>query len=147
MSEAMIEELRATLDARSVVTEPGDVEGWTTDWRGRWTGKAAALLQPATTAEVQAIVRAAETHGVPLVPQGGNTSMVGGATPDDSGAAVILSLRRLKAVRSIEPATRQAVVEAGLTARAPGRPGPIDDDQRWDATAALGLLTRVTPDR
>jgi 4-hydroxy-3-methylbut-2-enyl diphosphate reductase len=43
--------------------------------------------------------------------------------------------------------TLQAVVEAGLTARAPGRPGPIDDDQRWDATAALGLLTRVTPDR
>ncbi|MCJ8190538.1 FAD-binding oxidoreductase [Sphingomicrobium aestuariivivum] len=114
MSEAMIEELRAALGPRSVVTDAVDVEGWTSDWRGRWTGKAAALLEPASLAEVQAIVRAAERHQVPLVPQGGNSSMVGGATPDDSGRAMILSLRRMNAVRTVDHKMRQVVVEAGM---------------------------------
>ncbi|WP_265564160.1 FAD-binding oxidoreductase [Sphingomicrobium arenosum] len=117
-SDDFLLELTTTLGDKAVVIDPADIDAWTTDWRGRWTGKAIALLQPATTAEVQAIVRAAEAHGVPLVPQGGNTSMVGGATPDDSGSAAILSLRRMKAVRRIDPATRQVVAEAGLVLEA-----------------------------
>ena len=110
----MIEELGAILPERAIVTDPEAITPWLTDWRGRWTGKAAALLQPSSTEEVQAIVRACAAHGVPIVPQGGNSSMVGGATPDDSGQAVILSLRRMARIREVEIGSRQIVVEAGM---------------------------------
>ncbi|MCJ7421736.1 FAD-binding oxidoreductase [Sphingomicrobium astaxanthinifaciens] len=110
----LIAALRERLGPRVVTTDPERIAGWTTDWRGRWTGRTAALLEPRSTAEVQAIVRAAGDHRVPLVPQGGNSSMVGGATPDASGTALILSLRRMDAVRAIDPERRQVVVEAGM---------------------------------
>ncbi|MEN3971909.1 FAD-binding oxidoreductase [Sphingomicrobium sp. XHP0235] len=116
MSDAvrMIEELRAILPERAIVSDPEAIAPWLTDWRGRWTGKAAALLQPSSTEEVQAIVRACAAHRVPIVPQGGNSSMVGGATPDDSGQAVILSLRRMTRIRELDVGPRQIVVEAGM---------------------------------
>ena len=67
------------------------------------TGKAAAILQPSSTEEVAAIVTLAANHGVALVPQGGNTSMVGGATPPEDGSALILeSLRRMNRIRSVD---------------------------------------------
>ena len=84
---------------KSVLTDSSDIEPWLTDWRGRWHGKSAAILQPGTTGEVAAMVAMAAEHGVALVPQGGNTSMVGGATPPDDGSALILSLRRMNKVR------------------------------------------------
>ncbi|URD61078.1 FAD-binding oxidoreductase [Sphingomonas sp. KRR8] len=108
----MIERLRPSLGARGVLTDSSDIHPWLTDWRGKWTGRAAALLQPASTDEVADVVRLAEEYGVPLVPQGGNTSMVGGATPDASGACMLLSLRRLNKVRSIGDGV--AVAEAGV---------------------------------
>lgn len=97
---------------RLVVTDRDALSPWETDWRGRWTGRAAALVQPESVAEVQAVVRIAAEHRVALVPQGGNTSMVGGATPSAAGDQLILSLRRMTAVRSID--SRCATVEAGL---------------------------------
>jgi len=108
----MIDEVRGLLGDRAVVTDQSDVAPWLTDWRGRWHGKAAALLQPGSTGEVAEIVRLAEEHGVALVPQGGNTSMVGGATPDASGRCVLLSLRRLNRVRMVGEG--RAIVEAGV---------------------------------
>ncbi|MEO5810135.1 MAG: FAD-binding oxidoreductase, partial [Sphingomicrobium sp.] len=81
-------------------------------WRGRWTGASAALLQPASTDEVAEIVTLAAELGVALVPQGGNTSMVGGATPPGDGSALLLSLRRMNHVRDIGPGF--AVVDAGV---------------------------------
>ncbi|WP_114227737.1 MULTISPECIES: FAD-binding oxidoreductase [Sphingomonas] len=138
-AEQMIEAARARLDARAVVTEPANLEPWLTDWRGRWTGRAAGLLQPTTTDEVAEIVRLAEQHGVALVPQGGNTSMVGGATPDESGAAVILSLRRMNRIRHLGEG--QAIVEAGViladlqaAAAAEGQRLPLDLGARGSAT-------------
>ena len=101
------------LDAdRLVVIDREQLTRWETDWRGRWTGRAAALVQPASVAEVRAVVRIAAEHRVPLVPQGGNSSMVGGATPDASGGALILSLRRLDRVRAVT--SRRATAEAGV---------------------------------
>ena len=70
---------------------------WLTDWRGRYHGKAAAMLSPTSTEEVQAVVRLCSEHGVAIVPQGGNSGMVAGATPDESGTSVLLSLRRMDA--------------------------------------------------
>src|SRR4029453_10486741 len=90
------------------------VEPWLTDWRGRFHGEAAAILSPASTEEVAAIIRLAAGHRVPLVPQGGNTSMVGGATPPADGSALILSLRRMNRIRSIDAAAGVAIAEAGV---------------------------------
>lgn len=111
--ETLIEEVRAWFGDESVLTDASDIEPWLTDWRGRWHGKSAAILQPQTTQEVALIVAKAADLGVALVPQGGNTSMVGGATPPSDGSALILSLRRMNQVRLIDRQAKRAVVEAG----------------------------------
>jgi FAD/FMN-containing dehydrogenase len=112
--QQLIQHLRDRFGPRALVTDAGDIEPWLTDWRGRYRGSAAALLQPRSTAEVAAMVRMAGEAGVPLVPQGGNTSMVGGATPPADGSALILSLRRMTAIRSVDPDQNLAVAEAGV---------------------------------
>ncbi|MEO6360638.1 MAG: FAD-binding oxidoreductase, partial [Sphingomicrobium sp.] len=99
---------------KSVVTDQSDIAPWLTDWRGRYHGTARAILAPASTEEVAAIVGLAAQHGIPLVPQGGNTGMCGGATPPADGSALILSLRRMNRLRSISAPDRLAVAEAGM---------------------------------
>ena len=91
-----------------------DIDPWVTDWRGRYTGQALALASPASTAEVSELVKLCARHGVPIVPQGGNSGMAGGATPDASGAAMLLSLRRMNTIRSIDADAGQAVCDAGV---------------------------------
>lgn len=97
-----------------MVTDAADVASWLTDWRGRWTGVSPAILQPDSTEGVAAAVRLAHELGVPLVPQGGNTSMVGGATPPADGSALILSLRRMNRIRSIDRGAQRCIAEAGV---------------------------------
>lgn len=87
---------------------------WLTDWRGKYHGSAAAMLSPATTEDVAEIVRLCAAEGVAIVPQGGNSGMVGGATPDASGHQLLLSLRRMNRIRSIDAVAETAVVEAGV---------------------------------
>ena len=110
----LIAAVEERLGPRTVITDPKEVEPWLTDWRGRFHGKALAILAPATTAEVAAMVDLAAQYHVPLVPQGGNTGMVGGATPPPDGSALILSLRRMSRLRSINAAANAAVVDAGM---------------------------------
>jgi FAD/FMN-containing dehydrogenase len=86
---------------------------WLTDWRGRFTGNARAVLRPADSAEVARLVRLCAQYRVPLVPQGGNTGLVLGSVPDSSGAAVVLSLARLNRIVGIDSANRTMQVEAG----------------------------------
>jgi FAD/FMN-containing dehydrogenase len=109
---AVVDEARQRFGAKAVVTDAADIEPWLTDWRGRFHGKAEAILSPSSTEEAAAMVRLAGEHRVPLVPQGGNTSMVGGATPPADRSALILSLRRMNRLRSID--TGIAVAEAGM---------------------------------
>ena len=109
---AMIDQLTARFGPKIALTDPVDIAPWLTDWRGRWTGKSAAILQPASTEQVAAIVMLAIEHKVALVPQGGNSSMVGGATPPADGSALILSLRRMNHIRELAPG--HAVAEAGV---------------------------------
>ena len=97
-----------------MTTDAHDIAPWLSDWRGRYHGISPAILSPASTEEVAMILALANEAGVPVVPQGGNTSMVGGATPPADGSAPILSLRRMNRVRSIDPAAGLAVVEAGV---------------------------------
>ncbi|MBO0748905.1 MAG: FAD-binding oxidoreductase, partial [Porphyrobacter sp.] len=104
----------ALLGPRGFTRDPELVEPWLTDWRGRYTGRAPGLASPASTAEVAAFVRLCAEHGVPIVPQGGNSGMCGGATPDESGHEVLLSLRRMNAIRRLDAEAREAVCEAGV---------------------------------
>ncbi|MET4665511.1 FAD/FMN-containing dehydrogenase [Sphingomonas sp. PvP056] len=106
--------VRARIGDKAVTTDSSDIAPWLTDWRGRYHGASAAILSPDSTEAVAAVVGLARDHGVPLVPQGGNTSMVGGATPPADGSALILSLRRLNRLRRIDPAAGLAVAEAGV---------------------------------
>ena len=108
----LLDELRAALGAGNVLTE-GDLSAWELDWRKRWRGKALAVLRPGTTAEVAAAMRIAASHDATIVPQGGNTGLVGGGVPDTSGTQLLLSLTRLNKVRAIDPANLTMTVEAG----------------------------------
>ncbi len=108
----LIAAVRERFGPKAAITDASDVAPWLTDWRGRWTGASAAILSPSSTTEVSAIVALAAEHRVPLVPQGGNSGMVGGATPPDDGSALLLSLRRLNRIRSLTP--ERAVAEAGV---------------------------------
>ena len=110
--DRLIEEVARRLGPKAVLTDPAEIAPWLTDWRGKYHGASAAILAPSSTKEVAEIVRQAVELGVPLVPQGGNTGMAGGATPPEDGSALILSLRRMNRIRSLEPGT--AIAEAGV---------------------------------
>jgi FAD/FMN-containing dehydrogenase len=91
----------------------GDLSAYTHDWRKRAQGRALAVVRPASTAEVAAIVKACAAAGVSLVPQGGNTGLAVGSVPDESGTQVVLSLQRMNAVRAIDAANLTITAEAG----------------------------------
>ena len=84
-----------------------------TDWRGLYHGRVLLAVQPDSTAAVAAIVRLCAAARVPIVPQGGNTGMVGGATPSPAGDSVLLGLGRLDRIRHIDPLNDTMIVEAG----------------------------------
>jgi FAD/FMN-containing dehydrogenase len=102
------------LGERGLTTDPELVQPWLTDWRGRYTGRACALASPASTAEVSGLLKLCHAHRVPVVAQGGNSGMSGGATPDESGQAILLSLRRMNAFRAFDVAAREVVCDAGV---------------------------------
>ena len=114
MTATFLEAAQAVLGPRGLTCDPDLVEPWLTDWRGRFTGAALALASPASTAEVAALVALCAEHRIGIVPQGGNSGMSGGATPDASGAQLLLSMRRMNAVRAIDATARQATCEAGV---------------------------------
>ncbi|QIG81990.1 FAD-binding oxidoreductase [Stakelama tenebrarum] len=143
----LIETVRARFGDKAVTTDPDDVAPWNSDWRGRYHGAAPAILSPAATEEVAAIVALAADAGVALVPQGGNTSMVGGATPPADGSALILSLRRMNRIRSLSAPDMLAVAEAGViladlhaAALEKGRRFPLTLGARGSATIG-GLVS------
>ena len=105
----------AELPSDVVRTSPVDLAPHLTDWRGQKTGRADALLLPRSTADVAEIVRWAGRHGVGLVPQGGNTGLVGGSVPEPLAdrPVAVLSLRRMDAIEGIDPAGLSMVVDAG----------------------------------
>ncbi len=97
-----------------VLSAPADVEPFLSDWRGNFRGVARAVVQPVSTAEVSAVVRVCAEHGVPIVPQGGNTGLCGGGVPHSSGAEIVVSLTRMKRVRHVDVANATITVEAGM---------------------------------
>ena len=111
----LIAELVGIVGATQVLTDPADIAPFVTDWRGRYRGAAQCVVRPGNTAEVAAVVKACVEAGVPIVPQGGNTSLCGAATPDESGQAVVISLSRLNRIPTVDPKNNTILVEAGCT--------------------------------
>jgi FAD/FMN-containing dehydrogenase len=113
MTDALLAQCRAIVGDAHVLDSAQDMAPFLTDWRGRFTGKARAVVLPSTTDEVAAVVRACAASRTPIVPQGGRTGLVLGSVPDASGTALVLSLRRLNRIRAVDPANRSITVEAG----------------------------------
>ena len=123
--------LRAAFAGR-LFTEAEEMAPFLTDWRGKWTGTALAVVQPDSPQDVASVMRWCHEQRIPVVPQGGNTGLSGGATPDASGRSVVLSLSRLQSVRSVDLQNNTITVDAGVTllalqeaAQAQGRMFPL----------------------
>ena len=112
----LLDDLRAIVGAHHVLVDDGDaLIAHERDWRKRYRGRSLCVVRPGSADEVAAVVRrCAREDGVSIVPQGGNTGLVGGGVPDDSRRQVLLSTKRLRAVRHIDADNQTITVEAGL---------------------------------
>lgn len=111
---SLVSQLQAMLGDQAVLTDPSDIASHATDWRGRYVGHAVCVVLPSSAAEVAATVKACLAHRVPLVPQGGNTSLCEGAVPRDGAvASVVVNLQRMRKIRSVDVADNAIEVEAG----------------------------------
>ena len=112
--KALLLALADLLGPRGFTAEADAMAPWLTDWRGRYTGRALGLASPADSGELAALVKLARAAGVPIVPQGGNSGMVGGATPDESGHSLLVSLRRMNTIGAIDTDAMQVTCGAGV---------------------------------
>jgi FAD/FMN-containing dehydrogenase len=115
---SLIDRLRQRLGPSGILTDPTDTDPYCEDWRRLYHGRTPAVLRPANTQEVADAVRLCAEHRVPIVPQGGNTSMVGGAAVAEDGSQIILSLSRMNKVREIDTLDMTMAIEAGVTLKA-----------------------------
>ncbi|MBU3730826.1 MAG: FAD-binding oxidoreductase [Beijerinckiaceae bacterium] len=111
----LVEGLSALIGAPHVLTDPDAMAPYLKEWRGLFPGKARCVVRPAHTQEVASVLQFCHTHRIPLVPQGGNTGLVGGQTPWQSGDEIVLSLQRLHRIRDVDPLSDTMVCEAGVT--------------------------------
>jgi FAD/FMN-containing dehydrogenase len=148
-SAALLDALADRLGPQGFTTDPIDLAPWLTDWRRRLTGAAAALVSPATAEEAAFVVARAAAEGVAIVPQGGNSSMVGGATPAGpvEGRALLVSMRRMRAIRSVSAQDNAVIAEAGVVladlhaaVEAKGRRFPLSLAAKGNATVG-GLVS------
>ncbi|MCP1335092.1 FAD-binding oxidoreductase [Futiania mangrovi] len=111
----LLQTLAGIVGEKGLVTDPDAMAPHLTEWRGRWTGRTPAVVKPATTEEVSAVVAACAAARVAIVPQGGNTGLVGGQIPDAGGGQIVLSLARMTRVRAADATNGTLTVEAGVT--------------------------------
>ncbi len=114
-SEILLSELREIVGAVNVLTEEGDIGAYISDWRRTYPGNARAVVRPSCTDEVSKVVGLCAREGIPLVAQGGNTGLVGGSTPYESGLEIVLSLKRMNAVIEASPLDSTITLQAGCT--------------------------------
>jgi FAD/FMN-containing dehydrogenase len=114
-SPATLDALEHIVGESHAIRDEADMAPYLTEWRDRYRGKAALVLKPGSTEEVAAILKLANETRTAIVPQGGNTGLVGAQIPDQSGTQVVLSLQRMALVRDIDLASSTMTVEAGLT--------------------------------
>lgn len=144
-----LDELTRLLGAQHLLTGAA-TEPYVVDWRGRYQGEALAVARPGSTQELAEVVKWCATHKVPMIPQGGNTGLCGGATPDASGRALVISLARLNAIRHIDTDNDTMVVEAGCVlqavqdaARSAGRLFPLSLAAEGSCTIGGNLATNA----
>lgn len=144
-----LEEIVQILGEQHVLTG-SDAEPFLLDWRGRYSGQAIAVARPGSTQELADVVKWCAANKVPMVPQGGNTGLCGGATPDDSGKALVISLTRMNAVRHVDTDNDTMVVEAGCilqavqeAAEAAGRLFPLSLAAEGSCTIGGNLATNA----
>ncbi len=113
-SSDLLSRFIAIVGGKYAVTDPAQQEGYLVENRGLYHGRTPVVLRPGSTAEVAAILKLANETGTPIVPQGGNTGLVGGQTPSESGAEILLSLTRLDRIRDIDPSSNTMTCEAGV---------------------------------
>ncbi len=113
-SDLLIFRLRDIVGPENVLTQASDTATYTTDWTQQHTGDAIAVVRPASTDDVSAIVKLCSAAGVAVVPQGGRTGLCGGGVPIAGQPSIILSLTRMNAIRSLDPESRTVVAEAGV---------------------------------
>lgn len=111
--QTFLEACRQTIGHAYVITEKDAMQPFLTEWRKRASGRALAVIKPSNTEETAAIVRLCNQYHIPLVPQGGNSGLVLGSIPDNSGTAIVLSLARLNRIRKLDAANNTMTVEAG----------------------------------
>lgn len=109
-----LDQCRSIVGTDYILTESADMAAYLTDWRRRFTGKAIAVIKPGSTEEVASLVRLCNEFRIPIVPQGGNTGLVLGSVPDESGKAIVLSLTRLNRIRGIDTINNTMTVESGV---------------------------------
>ncbi len=153
MATALVRDLRSALGPEAtdhVLTDPGLMQSFGTDWTRRWSATPRAVVRPADAEQVAAVVQVCARHDVPLVPQGGNTGLVGGSVPGEPDSAVVLSLTRLVTLGEVDRATRQVSVGAGVTlaalqrhARQSERVYGVDLAARDSATAGGTVATNA----
>jgi len=131
-SDGLVDRIGRVVGSKGLTLEPRDMEPYLTDWRRLYVGRARAVVRPASTAETAAVVALAAEARVPIVPQGGNTGMVGGSVPDNSGRQIVIALERMNRIRNLDPLNNTMTVEAGCilqqiqeAARAEGRLFPL----------------------
>jgi FAD/FMN-containing dehydrogenase len=110
-----LEAMKAAVGSAGWTDDPEQLAPHLVDWRGRKHGVATLMLSPSNTADLAAVVRLAAAHRIGLVPQGGNTSLCGGSVPEPEGGAVLVSLRRMRRIRSLDAADQSLIAEAGVT--------------------------------
>jgi FAD/FMN-containing dehydrogenase len=117
MNEGLLAELEHIVGPGHVLTEEADVAPYVVDWRGAYRGRALAVVRPDSTEAVAHVVRACSRAGAPMVPQGGNTGMCGGAMPGPRGDAVVVALGRMNRILSVDPLNDTLSVQAGCILR------------------------------
>lgn len=113
--DAVLNRFREIVGDAHVLHAPAELAPYQTDWRGRYHGEARCVLRPASSAEVAAILALCNQEGIAVVPQGGNTGLVGGGVPRQGGHEVVLSLSRMNRVLDVDHANNTITVEAGCT--------------------------------
>jgi len=109
----LVERIRSIVGSAGLIGTAEEALPYATDWRRRYRGKAVAVVKPASTAEVAQVVRVCAESRTAIVPQGGNTSLCGAATPDASGSQIVINLSRMNRVRAIDAYNNTMTVEAG----------------------------------
>jgi len=152
VTPAAVSAFRSIVGAQHVLVDDDLRAGYESDWTGRWRGRADAVVRPATTAEVVDVLRRCNEEGIAVITQAGNTGLVGGSVPRQTGStpAIVLSTRRLSSLGPCDEASMQVTAGSGATiaawrahARAAGLDTPIDFAARGTATVGGAIATNA----